>query len=53
MKTSEGKSMTDEERLDQEDQRIQEIEFEKLEEPTEDNAAIVCGDWMRRVKPVI
>ena len=53
LKASKGKSMTDEERLDQEDQRIQEVELEKLGEPTEDNAAIVCGDWMHRIKPVI
>ena len=29
------------------------MELEKLEEPTEDNAAIVCGDWTHRIKPVI
>jgi hypothetical protein len=29
------------------------IELEKLEEPTEENASITCGDWMHRIKPVI
>ena len=29
------------------------VELEKLEEPTEESAAIVCGDWMHRVRPVI
>ena len=53
MNTSKGKSLTEEERLNQEDQRIQEVELEKLEEPTEDNAAIACADWMHRIKPVI
>ena len=27
--------------------------MEKLEEPTEESAAIVCGDWMHRARPVI
>ena len=53
MGSSKKKTSTKEEKLDQEDQRITEIELEKLEEPTEDNAAIVCGDWMHRIKPVI
>jgi len=53
MKASKGKSMTEEEKLNQEDQRIKEVELEKLEEPTEENAAIVRGDWMHRIKPVI
>ena len=51
MKASKGESIT-EEKLDQEDQRFQEVELEKLEEPTEENAAIACGDWMHRIKPV-
>ena len=50
---SKGKGLTDDEKLDQEDQRIQLTELEILEEPTEDNAAIVCGDWMHRLRPVI
>ena len=29
------------------------VELEKLEEPTEESAAIICGDWMHRVRPVI
>jgi hypothetical protein len=53
MENSKGKGSTEEESLDQEDQRIQSIELEKLEEPTEENASIVCGDWMHRIKPVI
>ena len=53
MESSKGKGSTDEEKLDQEDQRIQEVELEKLEEPTEESASIVCGDWMHRIKPVI
>ena len=27
--------------------------MEKLEEPTEESAAIICGDWMHRIRPVI
>jgi hypothetical protein len=27
--------------------------LEKLEEPTEESASIVCGDWMHRIKPAI
>jgi hypothetical protein len=53
MESSKGKGSTDEEKLDQEDQRIQEVELEKLEEPTEESASIVCGDWMHRIKPAI
>jgi hypothetical protein len=53
MKASKGKSMTEEEKLDQEDRRIQEVEFEKLEETTEENAVTACGNWMHRTKPVI
>ena len=29
------------------------VELESLEEPTEESAAIICGDWMHRIKPVI
>ena len=53
MGSSKRKSSTEEEKLDQEDQRIHEMELEKLEEPTEENASIVCGDWMHRIKPVL
>ena len=53
MESSKGKGSTDEEKLDQEDQRTQEVELEKLEEPTEESESIVCGDWMHRIKPVL
>ena len=32
---------------------IKMVELEKLEEPTEESAAIICGDWRRRIRPVI
>ena len=41
LKASKDRSTSEEERLDQENQRIKEIELEKLEEPTEESAAIV------------
>ena len=41
--TKGNSGMTDEEKLDQEDQRIKEVELGKLEELTE-NASISCGD---------
>ena len=47
------KSISEEDKLDQEDQRMKFVELEKLEEPTEESAAIICGDWMHRVRPVI
>ena len=53
METSKGKGSTEEDKFDHEDQRIQLIELEKLEEPTEESASITCGDWMHRIKPVI
>ena len=27
--------------------------MEKLEEPTEESAAIICGDWTHRIRPVV
>jgi hypothetical protein len=45
-------AMTEEEKLDQEDQRIKEVELGKLEELSE-NASIACGDWIHRIRPVI
>ena len=47
------KGDNEEEKLDQEDQRIKPVDLEKLEEPTEESAAIVCGDWAYRIRPVI
>ena len=47
------KNTNEEDKLDQEDQRIKIVELEKLEEPTEESAAIICGDWMHRIRPVI
>ena len=44
--------MTEKEKLDQEDQRIKEVELGKLEELNE-NASIACGDWIHRIRPVI
>ena len=29
------------------------VDLEPLEEPTEESAAIICGDWMHRIRPVI
>ena len=40
------KTTSEEEKLDQEVQQIKIVESEKLEEPTEESAAIICGDWM-------
>ena len=48
-----GRGSSEEERLDQEDQRIKVVELDQFEEPTEENASIICGDWMYRVRPVI
>ena len=45
-------TMTEEEKLDQEDQRIKEVELGKLEELNE-NASIACGDWIHRKRPMI
>ena len=53
MNASKGKGLTEEEKLNQEDQKIQEVELNNLEEPTEENAEIVCGDWIYRIRPVI
>ena len=53
LNASKSRSTSEEERLDQEDQRIKEVELKKLEEPTTESAAIVCGDWMYRIRPVI
>ena len=53
LKASMDRGSSDEERLDQEDQRIKVVDLDQLEEPTEENAAITCGDWMYRIRPVI
>ena len=45
-------TLTEEEKMDVEDQRIKEVELGKLED-LNGNAAIACGDWMHRIKPVI
>ena len=45
-------NMTEEEKLDQEDQRIKEVELGKLDE-LDENASIACGDWIHRIRPVI
>jgi hypothetical protein len=45
-------AMTEDEKMDQEDQRIKEVELGKLDEVNE-NASIACGDWLHRVRPVI
>ena len=47
-----GNGMTEEEKLDQEDQRIKEVELGMLEKPKE-NASIACGDWIHRIRSVI
>jgi hypothetical protein len=48
-----SKGTSEEEKLDQEDQRMKIVDLEPLEEPTEESAAIICGDWMHRIRPVI
>ena len=48
-----AKTTNEEEKLDQEDQRMKIVELEKLDEPTEESAAIICGDWTHRIRPVI
>jgi hypothetical protein len=53
MNANKGKGKSEQEKLDQEDQRIMEVTLEKLNEPTEESAAIVCGDWLYRIRPVI
>ena len=50
--TKGNNGMIEEEKLDQEDQRIKEVELGKLEELNE-NAFIACGDWSHRIRPVI
>ena len=45
-------ALTEDEKLDQEDQRIKKIELGKLEELNE-NSPIACGDWIHRIRPVI
>ena len=45
-------AMTEEEKLDQEDQRIKEVELGRLEELNE-SASIACGDWIHRIRPVM
>ena len=44
LKASMNKAPGEADRLDQEDQRIKVVELAKLEESTEDNASITCGD---------
>ena len=45
-------TVTEQEKLDQEDQRIKEIELGKLDELSE-KVSIACGDWIHRISPVI
>ena len=47
------KGTNEAEKLDQEDQRVKVVELEKLEEPTEESAAILCADWMHQIRPVL
>jgi hypothetical protein len=51
MRNNKG-TLTEDEKLDQEDQRIKEVELGRLDEVNE-NASIACGDWLHRVRPVI
>ena len=48
-----GSSMTEEDKLDQEDQRIKAVELDKLDEISEGNSLIMPGDWPRRIKQTI
>ena len=51
--TTKGNSgLSEEDKLDQEDQRIKEVELGKLGELNE-NASIACGDWIHRIRPAI
>jgi hypothetical protein len=45
--------MSEEEELDQEDQRIKVVELGTLEELTEGNSTIARGDWIHTIRPVI
>jgi len=45
-------TLTEDGKLDQEDQRIKEVELGKWDELSE-NASIACGDWIHRIRPVI
>ena len=40
-------------KLDQDDQRVKVIELDKLEDSSEGNSAINCGDWIHTIKPAI
>ena len=44
-------TVTEEEKLDQEYQRIKEVELGKLDELSE-NASIACGDWIHKIRRV-
>ena len=45
--------MTEEDKLDQEDQMIKVTDLDKLEDLKEGISSIVRGDWIHRIKPVI
>ena len=53
LNASKDRSTSEAERLDQKDQRIKVMELDKLEEPTEEIASILYGDWMHRIRPVM
>ena len=42
--------ISEEEKLDQEDQRMKIIELDKLEDLNEGNASIARGDWIHRIR---
>ena len=44
MDAQKEKNTSEEDKLDQEDQRMKIVELEKLEEPSEEGAAIICGN---------
>ena len=46
-------STTEEDKLDQEDQRIKAVELDKLEDISEGNSSILCGGWLLGIKPTI
>ena len=45
--------ISEKDKLDQDDQRIKVVELDKLEDSTEGNSSIACGDWIHRIKPAI
>ena len=52
LRTTKGPSQ-EEDKLDQEDQKIKIIELERLQEPNGEDAASLCGSWIHRIRPIL